>query len=319
MGNLSPPPDLSPSRVTLVFQIETPMYLAGSDKTQVEMRVSSIKGLLRFWYRAIQPDYTTEEEILFGGMNKGQSPLRLRIAKMDEQKLGYVKKPKPRYLGFSLDDRSFFPPKKTFQLEATMNRNGDNVSLWRAYLSSAWLLTAMGGIGARVRRGFGGCSLQKMSSTADVNIEQIAQSLPKLSKATDLADWEDQFTHGLKQLWQWYPPQQEVTHTVVNQDLRIFVSPTVKSNYKDALTTGAKVLEVFRKEKGKRNNMRQALGHWEEERFPSPVWLRIIHIQEEYYPVFFFISTPLPKLSYTDALDRFANLLLANDFQESRI
>lgn len=35
------------------FRIVTPLFMSGSDKLKAELRVPSIKGVLRFWWRAL--------------------------------------------------------------------------------------------------------------------------------------------------------------------------------------------------------------------------------------------------------------------------
>ena len=71
---------------TLQFDCEviTPMFLAGADTDKPEIRPASIKGMLRFWWRALHgsdPNYKKREAEIFGGTgeNEGRSKVLLRV------------------------------------------------------------------------------------------------------------------------------------------------------------------------------------------------------------------------------------------------
>jgi CRISPR-associated protein Cmr1 len=59
-------------KITFHCQTVTPMFLAGADGTTLELRPPSIKGALRWWWRAMNgslllPDLQKRESYLFGG------------------------------------------------------------------------------------------------------------------------------------------------------------------------------------------------------------------------------------------------------------
>jgi hypothetical protein len=55
------------------FCIVTPLFLGGAEPNdRAELREASIKGALRFWYRAVDPDYRDLEARIFGGTRKGE-------------------------------------------------------------------------------------------------------------------------------------------------------------------------------------------------------------------------------------------------------
>ncbi|MBI5192714.1 MAG: type III-B CRISPR module RAMP protein Cmr1 [Nitrospirae bacterium] len=72
------------------FEIETttPMFLAGADQSKAELRAASIKGLLRFWWRALQAESNLDslrekESKIFGSSDEktgGGSSFAIRIA-----------------------------------------------------------------------------------------------------------------------------------------------------------------------------------------------------------------------------------------------
>lgn len=71
---------------TITFRCEviTPMFLAGADGWTPELRVPSIKGAMRFWWRACHGekaigDLQNDEMQIFGGV-KGQKAIRSKVA-----------------------------------------------------------------------------------------------------------------------------------------------------------------------------------------------------------------------------------------------
>lgn len=87
--------DIKGSKLTATFEVVTPIFMGGANEEDAELRSQSIKGALRWWYRAIDPDYNknipnklmpeelrgkenwTWEEYYFGSSNRGQSPIFL--------------------------------------------------------------------------------------------------------------------------------------------------------------------------------------------------------------------------------------------------
>lgn len=64
----------------LELTVVTPAFVGGADPNDhSELRPPSIKGQLRFWHRAINPDYRSLEPEAFGSADHGQSPLGLAL------------------------------------------------------------------------------------------------------------------------------------------------------------------------------------------------------------------------------------------------
>jgi CRISPR-associated protein Cmr1 len=75
--------------ITFTCETITPMFLAGADGTTPELRAPSIKGALRFWWRAMNghlslEDLKAKEDEIFGGTDN-RSKVTLRV-KFDEEK-----------------------------------------------------------------------------------------------------------------------------------------------------------------------------------------------------------------------------------------
>ncbi len=164
--------------MTLRMQVTTPLFNGGVDPGDdggVGVRVPSIRGALRFWFRAlagraIGPDLrglARVERQVFGGTDAA-SPVKLRIPSQPPvSKPGrpdFVQGESGRWvvylLGQGLGDlknrlvtRPYVAPTKTFDLQ--LRFTGDEGAAALA-VASLWLLCAYGGVGARTRRGFGG-------------------------------------------------------------------------------------------------------------------------------------------------------------------
>jgi CRISPR type III-B/RAMP module RAMP protein Cmr1 len=158
---------------TLELQVTTPLFNGGADPAAMDsgVRVSSVRGAMRFWFRALVggvsgPDLNLLaklENTVFGS-TEASCPVPLRIpdpptqrAAGSEQMSRWV----VYLLGQGLGDlrtyttiRPYVRPDETFMVKLRLDHAEENVAALT--LASLWLLSAYGGIGARTRRGFGG-------------------------------------------------------------------------------------------------------------------------------------------------------------------
>lgn len=165
---------------TKEFEVEvvTPLFLGGSDPAKAELRVPPIKGLIRFWWRALYgsddlKEMKQREERVFGSTNF-KSSLTIELKK--DENIKPVKK--------NLDSGTKFKV-KTFQLGIIdylafgirENRQGYNrehiesgkhlsitLQAKKEYseqiFNSLTHLIHFGGLGAKSRNGFGSLSLK---------------------------------------------------------------------------------------------------------------------------------------------------------------
>lgn len=81
------------------YELATPAFLAGADRNRPEVRLPSLKGALRFWWRALQARHVqslqalrAREDMLFGSAELGQSCVSMRLLSplelRSEQRLG---------------------------------------------------------------------------------------------------------------------------------------------------------------------------------------------------------------------------------------
>jgi CRISPR-associated protein Cmr1 len=194
------------------YRITTPLFLGGaSSAAEAELRPPSLKGLLRFWFRAIAlpalgnwQKVQEVENILFGSTN-GQACFFLSIVNPDE-----IKSVKPNrdwekrhglgYLGYGIMDRgmmrrSYLINGGLFTLKTTLKR--DVTTEFSKLLPIALkALGLFGGAGARARNGFGSLSLESLRHNGEEkwlipgSIEELRKSIRNLVEEMGLNSQE---------------------------------------------------------------------------------------------------------------------------------
>lgn len=169
---------MTPERWILPLRTLTPAFVGGADPNdQAEIRVSSVRGALRAWYRLVvgpgvaaglsEEHRELAEDRLFGGTapGSGQGAVGLSLAEAaPEGSMPWSNReirgsrPGLAYLGFSLDmgnnDRKAVPPATPFTLHVTLPRGLSDRP--RSLLGATlWAWLTLGGLGSRSRRGFG--------------------------------------------------------------------------------------------------------------------------------------------------------------------
>lgn len=212
---------MTPFSLDLTYEIVTPLFMGTADQAQAALRAPSVRGAVRAWYRALDPDFRAREGRWFGAADEedgrsAQSPWLLRVMGVDAQG-GFVldrqeyrdfdrgRPPEKTngvlYTGFSLLDRfnrrtalhpSFGARRSTFQLRLVVPRperlGADGLS---AVLGSFWLLGHLGGLGSRAMRGWGGVQLLKIEEgpgRLPEAFKSVVEAL-KPAPATDPAAW----------------------------------------------------------------------------------------------------------------------------------
>ena len=186
------------SASTATYSVVTPLFLGDALRDASRVSLASFKGQLRFWWRALAwndclkaavgnqgralAELHRREAWLFGKAGEagekafGQSRVLVRL---EAQALG---KPLPknhrlgpgpgaRYLGYGLMgafgknagvlDRSCFPAGGRFRVRLMFAKDVD-ASERKRVLDAAKLLGLLGGLGSRVRRGWGSLTLEKL-------------------------------------------------------------------------------------------------------------------------------------------------------------
>ena len=178
-------------RIEQRYQIEvvTPLFMGGANPEEPELRAASIKGLLRFWWRARQgmqniSELKSQEDSFFGSTDRRSkfsiyftetNNLKIensihRGKKFTTQAKGkHIQQNIIDYLGFGLCQyekgkgnvfkRNHISPGNTFNLHIIF----ENSSCYDNILQAFNDLESFGGLGAKSRNGFGSIKIKNMN------------------------------------------------------------------------------------------------------------------------------------------------------------
>ena len=181
-----------------IYRVTTPLFLGGAEPNEsAALRPPSLKGLLRFWFRAIAlpklkkwEEVKNLEEDIFGSTKK-QSSFLLSI----HQQKGITKKKAGenwrnnfglRYLGFGILDhqgnttRPYLEENSVFKVRLQMKKNAPPDAAFFLPLSLQ-ALGLFGAAGARSRKGFGSLSLDSLTCNNEeiwkkpVTVEELGE------------------------------------------------------------------------------------------------------------------------------------------------
>lgn len=159
--------------VTFECEIITPMFLAGADGKTPELRPPSIKGMMRFWWRAIKGEDNIEklgieEGNLFGSSDEkiGKAKFLVRIIANNLTTGEFSPVPhrtnKFKFKGFNIGQKF-----------SVLLAGKDNITNFKTIYELAMLL---GGFGKRSRRGFGSIHCENWDFTDDNGLIQFIHS-----------------------------------------------------------------------------------------------------------------------------------------------
>jgi len=180
-----------PVVLEFTFSIVTPMFLGGADNTRVaEIRPNTFKDVLRWWYRALHPRLTdSEEDFLFGSvrgdepsqgavlfhLKPGASPVCTGAQQFGTADAGIA------YLGYGLLQllrradqtpnmthkslRPFINPGQSFTMRLTLRPDVSEEQRKSLYWAIR-VMSLLGGLGARSRRGWGSFYLTSSNGEA---------------------------------------------------------------------------------------------------------------------------------------------------------
>lgn len=263
--------NMSGSRVEGVkFELETvtPLFLGGADpRGEPELRAASIRGALRFWLRALLGGFTGDspqglerlrqaEARIFGSTERGASSVVVHVQQIKTNIDSFSEiiggRPGIAYLFFSARGIGREPERKAIKPETRFNitlRSRPAVEkghrmVWHA-CAALWLLTRLGGLGMRSRRGAGSLQVVKVS--------QAPPSLPPFEiRSRDPSELRSGLRSGLAQLRKAIsstntevktPTAFDVLHPVA---CRIWVVDSVFDTWAEALNAFGKSMQEFR-------------------------------------------------------------------------
>ena len=243
----------TPSKLTVQLSAVTPLFLGGADPNErAELRPASIKGLLRYWFRALDGDYRRNEARYFGSTDTGQSPCLLRVSDWIEGKEEWPyreekwnRRTGTGYLGFTLNlppnERRAIAAGERFALEIQPRPGADSPALRRSWLGSLWMLAHVGGIGSRARRGLGSLRIESWEGWTECN------QLKLPCQATSAAEWEAFGRDALgNALLLWFPNRPAPDHTTLASKSRFRLLKTPHNSWDAALRQAGELLMRFR-------------------------------------------------------------------------
>lgn len=183
-------------KISFGLEIVTPMFLSGAKQTDVEIRPQSVKGILRYWYRALlggigvtEIDELKKYESFLWGREEQGSTVAIRIKSSNMIKkdnmtldLGYdwtkrqTRNPGRTYLFFSTfmggNNRPYYDAGSKFTVELISNREDARKRLSLASCA-LWTWVNLGAIGTRSRRGGGNLKIINASQNKDITLPEI--------------------------------------------------------------------------------------------------------------------------------------------------
>lgn len=177
------------------FRVVTPLFMSGSDKFEAELRVPSMKGVLRFWWRVLAmgrlgsvSKVQENESRIFGSaendVGQARVHLRLKLPENVEQYKDPILKyadgklvgPGARYLGYGVIEAVPSRKRNTkegqilrsclkYPFEGLLNlliRNGTSNDDVKSVASAVIAMGLFGGLGSRSRKGYGSFNLVEL-------------------------------------------------------------------------------------------------------------------------------------------------------------
>jgi CRISPR-associated protein Cmr1 len=243
------------------FEIETitPMFLAGADQSKAELRAASIKGLLRFWWRALQAESTNlleRESKIFGCsdekiggssfsiriLQNGIAPITIRFPNKDNiHKIMVTSKSRSKTFPINILEYLAYGPfdPKAKKLRPCIGA-GVKFNLTIAFHDDSYItdifnalhcFSLFGGMGSRSRNGFGSFSITKTEGNVAGSIEMVS---PTTKYSGDFM--KKLFHRGLT--IQPYPS--------FTQGLRIYCTKQLKNTWDEALADVGKIYRDIR-------------------------------------------------------------------------
>ena len=154
------------------LELLTPTFNGGDNQEISELRVPSIRGAIRWWFRFINDDQSAEQEV-FGGIGTGgavsakASAVLIRIKNIDK---GTGTSCAPNNQFFAGRTKECYPAGTTFELEVRWKRKIE-ASLVEQFNAALKLFITLGSIGARSNRGCGSLG----HADSEVNLVQLTE------------------------------------------------------------------------------------------------------------------------------------------------
>ncbi len=235
------------NEISFECKIITPMFMYGGDGKTLELRPSEFKGMLRFWWRALHPELSIKElkekeNEIFGSTDR-KSSFRIKIKIIKELKDNNLNLQNPKtkginYLFYSMflgnnKNKKHFKQGTKFEITFIFQKE----RYIQDILYTFWLLTYLGALGSRNRRGAGNFRI--------INIRDRKNLISK-TNLNFLLNEEREFQDNLRKL---LPERQDERSYVNLGNFQLFVYRNSFSSWEKALDDIGKSFQSFRNKK----------------------------------------------------------------------
>jgi CRISPR-associated protein Cmr1 len=274
---------------TITFECEviTPMFLAGADGVTPELRPASIKGALRFWWRAMNGHLSLEqlkksEGEIFGGTEDGmgRSKIIIRIDEHEKTEDGL----KVNNDALLVPHKPFmkakaFAPKQEFKIILGLTKEVNGMTIEKL-ADLFWLTCTLGGFGKRTRRGMGSVTIKSYK------IGEQEVKYPKINNKT-IVDALQNVTK--KELFS------EQNNMIISDFKKYNAYPYIKS-----IEVGRTTSQILDKISNTTHQIHQksnysayeaSLGYASRGRMASPIYVSTIQTEEGLKPIITILNT----------------------------
>jgi len=279
-------------------EVITPMFLAGADGKTPELRAPSIKGVMRFWWRAMNghlsiEDLRKKEAKIFGGSreNEGRSKVNIRVKYKNKKNIEIINF---RVLPHSYNKKfKRFAIKPLFKFEILFQLQETKYIFEEQLKNLFILISILGGLGKRARRGFGSFTINKIDNSVfneDINLNHLVTLLN--SANTDNTHFR-------------------ISQNRVKSDFNLNHFPYIKEI---KIGNGNRDYNELLKKIGKASHDYNSdyTGYGGSKgRFASPIYVSVIKKDNNYLPIITILETITPNLSGTDKSQNFINEVLS--------
>jgi CRISPR-associated protein Cmr1 len=206
--------NINMEKVFFKFKTLTPIFSSGADPKQAEIRPAAVKGLMRYWYRAVLAErcgtlHEKENDIFGSTENSSNVGVRIRENVKTRSRYRFNNNNGLKYLWYSIkmnqnkEGKSHIQANEDFTIELFSRNNAEAI---KKGALSLWLMATFGGIGTRSRRGGGNLQITGIEDSynilSDFNlifkgsdleqyIEYIKNTLTSIIKEVDQGDNEE--------------------------------------------------------------------------------------------------------------------------------
>jgi len=298
--------------ITFTCEVVTPMFLAGADGKTPELRPPSIKGAMRFWWRAMNGNMgieklREEEAKIFGGGGEEakRSSFHLRVLTGIRKMAKQGCQPLPHHTGgnncIACNANNNWC-KKSFEFQSITGDNFDvkisGVDL--GMIENLFVLTCVfGGFGKRSRRGFGSVKIIKRNDV-DFSMPNDLESIYSyLSKFNDDYQYDRRNENILLIRPVPLNDKYKITYPYL-EEVRI------GDDYDSAFELVERIGKLSHKYQTDSNGSANP-------RFSSPTYVSALKIKNQYYPIISSLHLALPNTIH----DSLYKKLRRHDFQRA--